>query len=54
MELSGKLHALAALPPAEEPPVPIGCVSPKASLDAVKWGEISCPCLGIEPRPSIL
>jgi len=38
MEMSGQLHARAALPPRKEPPVPIGLggwVGPRAHLDAV-------------------
>jgi hypothetical protein len=33
MEVSGQLHAPAALPPGKKPPVPIEKVGPRAGLD---------------------
>jgi hypothetical protein len=45
MEVSGQLHAPAALPPGKEPPVPIekgGWVGPRVGLDAVKRKILHC------------
>jgi hypothetical protein len=49
MEVSGHLHAPAALPPWKEPPV----LGPKAGLDAVEKRKIFLPCRKSKPsRPS--
>jgi hypothetical protein len=51
MEVSGQLHAPAALPPEKQPPVPIirGWVGPRAGLDVTEKIEISCPCRESNP-----
>jgi hypothetical protein len=54
MEVSGQLHAPAALPLGEKAPGTQwieGWVGPKACLEAVAKRKISAPA-GIEPRPS--
>jgi hypothetical protein len=54
MEVSGQLHAPAALPPVERATRSHwigGWVGPRACLDAVDYSrEIFFPLLGIEPR----
>jgi hypothetical protein len=51
--VSAQSHALAALPPGKEPPVPIGLggwVDPRAGLDDVEKGKfLTLP--GLELRP---
>jgi hypothetical protein len=54
MEVSGQLHAPAALPPAKEPLVPVGWVSPRAVLDAVVKRKIASPRQESSPRTPIL
>jgi hypothetical protein len=54
MEVSGQLHTLAALPPGEEPLVPIGWMGPRAILDAVVKREILSPCWESKPRTPIV
>jgi hypothetical protein len=53
MEVSGQLHAPAALPPGKEPPGSRwvgGSVDPRADLDAVVKRKISQHPPGIEPH----
>jgi hypothetical protein len=51
MEVSGQRHAPVALLLREEHPVPIvGCVGPRAGLDAVVMWEIPSPCRESNPR----
>lgn len=43
MEVNGRLHEPAALPPGKEPSVPIGSwVGPRANLHVMEKKEISC------------
>jgi len=57
MEVSGQLHAPAALLPGKEPPVPIeqgAGLAPQPDI-ARGWREelLSCPCRGSKPnRPA--
>jgi hypothetical protein len=57
MEVSGQLHAPAALPPGKEPLVPIwigGWVGPRAVPDAVVKRKIPSPCREPNPRTPII
>jgi hypothetical protein len=56
MEVSGQLHAPAALPPGKEPLVPIMIgvwVGPRAVLDMVVKRKIPSPCWESNPRTPI-
>jgi hypothetical protein len=56
MEVSGQLHATAALPPEETAPGTHwigGCLGPRAGPDAMVQRKISCPCRESNPgRPA--
>jgi hypothetical protein len=55
MEVSGQLHAPAALPPGKEPVVPIaGWVCPRAVLEAVVKRKIPSPRRESNPRTPIV
>jgi hypothetical protein len=57
MEVSGQLHAPAALPPGEKAPSIYwigGWVGPKAVLDAVVKRKIPSPCRESNPRTPIV
>jgi hypothetical protein len=58
MEVSGQLHAPAALPPGKELLIPIGWirgwVGPRAVLDAVVKRKIPSPCRESNPRIPIV
>jgi hypothetical protein len=52
MEISGRHHASATLPPGKDPPGTHwvgGWVGPTASLNAVERRKISCPCREWDP-----
>jgi hypothetical protein len=49
MEVSGQIHATAALPPGKDPPIHIGWVITRAGMDAVKQRKISYPCRELNP-----
>jgi hypothetical protein len=56
MEVSGKLHALVALPGGTPPGTNCigGWVGPRAGLDAVKRRKISCPCRESNPSSFVV
>jgi hypothetical protein len=57
MEVSGQLHASAALPSGKEPPGTHwigGWVGPRAVLDAVVKRKIPSPCRESNPRTPIV
>jgi hypothetical protein len=57
MEVSGQLHAPAALPPGKEPPVPFGIggwVGPRTVLNAVVKRKIPSPRRESNPRTPIV
>jgi hypothetical protein len=57
MEMSGQLHAPAALPPGQTDPGThfiVGWIDPRVDLNVLQKGKISCSCLEFNPDSSVV